>query len=817
METILRPATGVLGLSVWFLCAASLYGQPSNDSFEQSQRLIGTTAVLTGNNQSAASQDGEPACSSDAAGKTLWYSWVAPTTGRATLSGGASVVRQAVYTGPALGHLSRVNLPPNVDFTFLGIKDTVYHFQIDTEAGSSGEFNLALLFEPLLPAANDAFTNAIPLASQYGAGRGSLIGATAEVGEPAPLGDQPFGSIWWSWQAPFNGGFGWDTGGSLATNVVVSIYQGNAVEALTLVARSTNGAELRAVGGETYCLAAAVPLGVPGDVWLRTGGGLRTGVHDVPRNLLLNPSFEDGAGPSGFLTHWTLVPGQYNGHADPFGADGDYYIAIPGDVRLSQDIPTITGHSYRIRLATYGQTPATWTETRVSFGDQLAGTLAYVSADYWRWGTFMATARSTTTRLTVHNLSNFTGIDGLSVVSLDDPPTIVTSPRSLSAYAGSTATFVVGATGPEPLTYQWFFGTNLLVRATNKVLVLDIIGATNAGPYTVRVSNAHGVVTNDPPAWLTVEQADSPVITRQPWGDTVAAGQYHALTTSAQGTPPLSYQWYRDDQALTGATNRTLVFPALLPEQSGTYRVEVTNHAGSVLSLPARLEVSEAPGPGVQFLVGNWNPNPADPALGPEAPVFDVDNLTRLAGDGFRAQLYAGPSSDRLRPCGLPGGFETGFLAGYVTPGMVTVPSVLPGADAYVQLRVWEGASGASYEDARASGGRFGRSAVLCLPTPPEPNEWRMLVGLESFHLETGLPRFNVGRLVPVPPDPHSMGPREWRLIGQAGFRYLVEKSLSDFRWHPLLQVNNVTGTATFVDPTAGEGPHEFYRARILD
>jgi hypothetical protein len=810
---------GAFGQWGGFTLHLDYFSPPLNDDFEHSQHLTGTTVVLAGANYGATSQPGEPRCSPDASGRTLWYSWVAPATGRVTPLGGAFFIRKAVYVGPDLEHLNRVNpVWPSVDFAFLGIKDTVYHLQIDTEAGSFGDFSLTLSFEPLLAATNDAFTNAIPLASHYATTRGSLLGATTELGEPAHMGDQPCGSIWWSWQAPFNGGFWWETEGSLVTNLVLSFYQGSSVEALTLVTRSASRAEFQAAGGEMYYLAVAVPPEVIGDAWLRVTGRRHTGVYSVPGNLLLNPSFENEGGiPGEFLAHWTLVPGGYNGHADESGADGAYYIAIPGGSRLSQDVPTTPGHSYRIRLATFGQTPDAWTETRVYFGDQLAGTVAYQTEPYalacfWHWGTFTATATSTVTRLVVHNLSNFTGIDGLSVVPLDDPPTIVTSPRSLTAYAGSTVTFVVGAIGPGPLAYQWFFGTNLLVGATNKLLVLDSVSATNAGPYSVQVSNAHGAVTSNPPAWLTLNEPDSPVITLQPWGDTAVAGQYHVLTVSAQGTPPLLYQWYRDGQALNDATNRTLVFPAIAADQSGTYWAEVANHAGSVLSLHARLYVSDAPGPGVQFSLGNWHP---DPAQGLDAPVFDVDNLTRLAGDSFLAQLYAGPSSEQLRPCGLPWPFETGFLAGYVFPVLVEVPSVVPGADAYLQLRAWEAGAGSTYEEARAVGGRFGRSAVLCVPTSPDHNVCHFLTGLERFHLETGLPRFNVGRLEAGGSRPD--GTREWRLIGEAGFRYLVEKSLGDFRWRPLLQVSNVTGIVTFVDSTAGESPSEFYRARILD
>ena len=200
---------------------------------------------------------------------------------------------------------------------------------------------------------------------------------------------------------------------------------------------------------------------------------------------------------------------------------------------------------------------------------------------------------------------------------------------------------------------------------------------------------------------------------------------------------------------------------------------------------------------------------------GLDAPVNDVDNLTRLSGETFRAQLYAGPSDGQLRPCEMLWPFETGFQAGCLFPVLVNVPNVIPGSNAWVQPRAGEAGAGASYEEARAVGGRFGRSRVLCVPTDPDPNVCHYLTGRESFRLEPGLPQFNVGRLEPG--GTRTDGTREWRLIGQAGFRYFVEKSLDDFRWRPLLQVSNVTGTVIFVDPTPGEGSAEFYRSRILD
>ena len=87
-------------------------------------------------------------------------------------------------------------------------------------------------------------------------------------------------------------------------------------------------------------------------------------------------------------------------------------------------------------------------------------------------------------------------------------PEILTQPQNQLGYYGGTATFTVSARGDAPLTYQWRNGNNPIGSATtNTMLTLTNLQSTNAGNYTVIVSNSFGSVTSSPPANLSVNLA----------------------------------------------------------------------------------------------------------------------------------------------------------------------------------------------------------------------------------------------------------------------------------------------------------------------
>ncbi|MDB6016774.1 MAG: Immunoglobulin I-set domain protein [Pedosphaera sp.] len=68
-------------------------------------------------------------------------------------------------------------------------------------------------------------------------------------------------------------------------------------------------------------------------------------------------------------------------------------------------------------------------------------------------------------------------------------PSIVTQPQSQSVFVGADVSFSVSATGTAPLSYQWLLNGTNLNGATSATLNLNKVKLTDAGTYTVLVSN----------------------------------------------------------------------------------------------------------------------------------------------------------------------------------------------------------------------------------------------------------------------------------------------------------------------------------------
>jgi len=62
---------------------------------------------------------------------------------------------------------------------------------------------------------------------------------------------------------------------------------------------------------------------------------------------------------------------------------------------------------------------------------------------------------------------------------------------------------------------------------------------------------------------------------------TVNVGQQIAFSATAEGTPPLTWQWLKNGVAIAGATNASYTVASAATTDSGTYRARATNSAGS--------------------------------------------------------------------------------------------------------------------------------------------------------------------------------------------------------------------------------------------
>ena len=71
-------------------------------------------------------------------------------------------------------------------------------------------------------------------------------------------------------------------------------------------------------------------------------------------------------------------------------------------------------------------------------------------------------------------------------------PVITQQPASLTVQTNSLAGFTVVATGTAPLAYQWSFNASTILGATNSSFTISSVQLTNAGSYSVLVTNAFG-------------------------------------------------------------------------------------------------------------------------------------------------------------------------------------------------------------------------------------------------------------------------------------------------------------------------------------
>ena len=163
------------------------------------------------------------------------------------------------------------------------------------------------------------------------------------------------------------------------------------------------------------------------------------------------------------------------------------------------------------------------------------------------------------------------------------PPVIIAGPQSQTALAGTDVSFTVQATGSE-LLYQWQHNGTDIAGATTSALNLADVQLTDAGSYTVLVSNPAGAVNAS--ATLNVNSGTTlqpPVILSGPQSQTVPVGADVSFTVQATGAE-LLYQWQHNGTDIAGATTSILTLTEVPLSAAGTYTVWVANAGGNVSS-----------------------------------------------------------------------------------------------------------------------------------------------------------------------------------------------------------------------------------------
>jgi uncharacterized delta-60 repeat protein len=265
-------------------------------------------------------------------------------------------------------------------------------------------------------------------------------------------------------------------------------------------------------------------------------------------------------------------------------------------------------------------------------------------------------------------------------------PMIPGVPQSLDVAVGSNATFLVTAVGEAPLSFQWLFNGAALPGETNSMLNLGLAQFEQAGSYSVLVSNNRGMVVS--PSAMLVVQAP-PTIVSPPQTQAAVAGSAVTFAVTADGSPPLFYQWFARGIGLTNEIARTLTLPSVQPDAGGEYQVVVSNRVGTLRSAPARLIVTPA---ARQCWQARYNGPPGDNLDALEAMAVDGDGRIYVTG------FSVGPSgADYLTIKYDTNGAQL-WVARYNGPGdghdFAADIAIDVGGNVYVTGRSWGGVSG---------------------------------------------------------------------------------------------------------------------------
>lgn len=78
---------------------------------------------------------------------------------------------------------------------------------------------------------------------------------------------------------------------------------------------------------------------------------------------------------------------------------------------------------------------------------------------------------------------------------------------------------------------------------------------------------------------------------------TAYVGQKVQLKVSAEGTAPFNYVWYKGNNTIASATTDTLLFNSIQLADAGSYKVALSNYAGSAESQTVALVTIQAVAP----------------------------------------------------------------------------------------------------------------------------------------------------------------------------------------------------------------------------
>ena len=510
---------------------------------------------------------------------------------------------------------------------------------------------------------NDNTASARSLSGSFNLISANNENATKEVGEPNHGGNAGGKSLWFTWVAPSNGVWTFDTAGS-TFDTLLGVYSTNSIGNLTNIVGNDDAlgftfssCTFTAVSGRKYWIAVDGFNGASGDMVLRfqpsqvpvtvfsANFGTAQG-YDPALTLAGQQGWlQTGTGDNGIVTNFftTSLSQAFVGYSGgnnlqlerPFNHTPDLVNRPIVKFSVKMQIFDSTNFQYdHFRWRFFNQSTqrlfsidfnnadysiatvldgasATNNFSATTFNNATAYTLSVVmdfSSNRWTAlldDKVIAANQPITTAGSALNLrsvavawvQNSVANPGDNYLIFDDfvvtaeaaeRPSIVALSSSKSVTEGSRTSVAVIANGTAPLAYQWRFNGVDILGATNAILAFPGIAVTQSGSYSVVVSNPSGSATSGT-TMVTVNSP--PVITSHPTGRVVPAGTNVTFNVTAAGATPFSYQWRKNGAAISLATQSSVTLTNVGRTNSGIYSVVVSNAFGTATSANAGLRV----------------------------------------------------------------------------------------------------------------------------------------------------------------------------------------------------------------------------------
>jgi alpha-tubulin suppressor-like RCC1 family protein len=252
----------------------------------------------------------------------------------------------------------------------------------------------------------------------------------------------------------------------------------------------------------------------------------------------------------------------------------------------------------RVTITTQPQTQTVIEGATVTFSVVAAGGQP-ISYQWQRNGAAIVFATNSTFQLfnvTTNDFANYSVVvrnalgevtSSNAILFVNVPVSITEQPQSQEAGVGDNINFQVTARGTAPLRYQWRKNGIDIFGAQSSTLFVSNVQETDAGNYTVVITNNFSAVTSQV-AVLIVQSP--PNIIQHPQSRTVPSGSSATFSVTAENA--IGYQWLKNGVPISNATNTFYAIPSAQPSDAAGYSVIVSNSFASVTSQTATLTVT---------------------------------------------------------------------------------------------------------------------------------------------------------------------------------------------------------------------------------